>query len=111
MTGLQEENKPATSWGEQPPSEGAGRVDPADPFDNVSLEDGKNYHASIRSLMSRVEGRLAAKLDNDIQMEIAEIVQLLLGMHREVAAANRVYFEIAFDILGAEQPNLLLAKS
>ena len=111
MTGLQEEAKPATSWGEQPPSERPVRLDPTDPFDNVSFEDGKNYRAFVKSLISRVEGKLATKLDDDVQDEIAKAIQLLVSMRRKVVAANRVYFELLFDILGAEQPNLLLSKS
>jgi hypothetical protein len=111
MTGLQEEVKPATSWGEQPSNERPIRFDPADPFDNVSLDDGKNYRAFVRSLMSRVEGRLADKLDDDVQVEVAKTIQLLAGMSRKVVAANRVYLELVFDILGAEQPNLILARS
>ena len=38
-------------------------------------------------------------------------MRLLASMPRKAVAANRVYFELAFDILGAEQPNLLLARS
>jgi hypothetical protein len=100
MTGVQEEAKPATSWGEQPPNERPIRFDPADPFDNVSRDDGKNYRAFVRSLMNRVEGRLADKLDDDVQVEVAKTIQLLAGMRRKVVAANRVYFELIFDILG-----------
>jgi hypothetical protein len=111
MTGLQEEAKPATSCGEQPPSERPVRLDPTDPFDNVSFEDGKNYRAFVKSLISRVEGKLATKLDDDVQAEIAKAIQLLVSMRRKVVVANRVYFELLFDILGAEQPNLLLSKS
>jgi hypothetical protein len=111
MTGLQEEAKSATSWGGQPQSELPVRPDSADPFDDVSLDDGRNYRAFVRSLMSRVHGKLTTKLDSDVQTEIAKTIQLLAHMRREIVLANRVYFELVFDILGAEQPNLLLATS
>ena len=111
MTGLQEEAKPASDSGEQPPGKQLVRSDPAACFDDASLEDPNAYRAFVRSLLSRIEGKMAAKLDDDVQTEIAKMMQLLASMDREVVAANRVYFELVFDILGSEQPNLLLAKS
>jgi hypothetical protein len=111
MTGLQEEAKPATDWGKQPPTERPARFDSADPFDDVSLEDPTTYRAFVRSLTGRIEARLATKLDGDVQVEIANLMRLLASMPRKAVAANRVYFELAFDILGAEQPNLVLVRS
>jgi hypothetical protein len=111
MTGLQEEAKPATDWGQQPQSERPARPDLTDPFDDVSLEDPKTYRAFVRSLMGRIQARLAAKLDDDVQAELASLTRLLASMPPKAVAANRVYFELAFDLLAAEQPNLLLARS
>jgi uncharacterized membrane protein len=111
MTGLQEEAKPATDWGKQPQSERSVRLDLTGPFDDVSLEDPKTYRAFVRSLMGRIEARLATKLDDDVQAELASLTRLLASMPPKAVAANRVYFELAFDLLAAEQPNLLLARS
>ena len=111
MTGLQEEAKPATDSGRQPPGEPPTASAPADQFDDASLEDPKTYRAFVQSLIGRIEGRLATRLDYDVQAEIADLTRLLAEMPREAVAANRVYFELAFDILAAEQPNLLLARS
>ena len=111
MTGLQEEAKPATDWGKQPQSERPARPDLTGPFDDVSLEDPKTYRAFVRSLMGRIEARLATKLDDDVQAELASLTRLLASMPPKAVAANRVYFELAFDLLAAEQPNLLLARS
>ena len=111
MTGLQEEAKPATDWGQQPQSERPARPDLTGPFDDVSLEDPKTYRAFVRSLMGRIQARLAAKLDDDVQAELASLTRLLASMPPKAVAANRVYFELAFDLLATEQPNLLLARS
>jgi uncharacterized membrane protein len=111
MTGLQGEAKPVTDSGEQPPGELPVRFDPAAAFDNVSLEDPTAYRAFVLSLIGRIESRLAAKLDDDVQTDIAKTMQLLATMDRKAVAANRVYFEFVFDILGSEQPNMILAES
>jgi hypothetical protein len=111
MTGLQEEAKPATDWGKQPQSGRPARPDLTGPFDDVSLEDPKTYRAFVRFLMGRVEARLATKLDDDVQAELASLTRLLASMPPKAVAANRVYFELAFDLLAAEQPNLLLTES
>jgi hypothetical protein len=111
MTGLQEEAKPATDWGQQPKSERPVRPDPTGQFDDASLDDPKTYRAFVRSLIGRLEPRLAAKLGDDIQVEIASLTRLLANMPPKAVAANRVYFELAFDLLMAEPPNLLLARS
>src|SRR5688572_6423135 len=99
MTGLQEEAKPATDSGEQPPGKQLVQLDPAASFDDASLEDPNTYRAFVRSLLSRIEGKMAAKLDDDVQTEIAKMMQLLASMDPKVVAANRVYFELVFDIL------------
>jgi hypothetical protein len=111
MTGLQEEAKPATDWAKQPQSEWPSRPDLTGPFDDVSLEDPKIYRAFVRSLIGRIEPRLATKLDEDVQAEIASLTRLLASMPPKAVAANRVYFELAFDVLTLEPPNLLLVRS
>ena len=111
MTGLQEEAKPATDWAKQPQSEWPARPDRTGAFDDVSLEDPKTYRAFVRSLIGRIEPKLATKLDDDVQAEIAVLTRLLASMPPKAVAANRVYFELAFDLLAAEQTNLLLTRS
>jgi hypothetical protein len=111
MAGLQEAGKPATDRGEPPPSVRPIPSDPADQFDGASLEDPRIYRAFVESLTDRIEGRLSTKLDENVQAEIADLLRLLAEMPPKAVAANRVYFEMAFDILAAEQPNLLLARS
>ncbi len=111
MTGLQEEAKPATDWGQQPQSERPVRPDSTGQFDDISIEDPKTYRAFVRSLIVRIEPRLAAKLADDVQAEIASLTRLLASMPSKAVALNQVYFELAFDVLAAEEPNLLLARS
>ena len=111
MADLQETGKPATDAGAQPPGVRPTPPDPADRFDDASLDDPRTYRAFVESLTNRIEGRLSTKLDENIQAEIADLFRLLAEMPPKTVASNRVYFEMAFDILAAEQPNLLLAKS
>jgi len=113
MKDLQEEAKPAPDWGKQPPDEEhpPAWFDAADAIDEVSLEDPKAYRAFVRSLLARIQGRLDTPLDREVQIEIANLTRLLAGMPRETIAAHRVYLELAFDLLGSEQPNLLLVRS
>jgi hypothetical protein len=111
MADLQQAGIPATDAGGQPPSVRPIAPDPADRFDDASLEDPRTYRAFVESLTDRIEGRLCTKLDDNIQAEIADLLRLLAEMPPNAVAANRVYFEMAFDILAAEQPNLLLARS
>ena len=111
MTDLQEQANPATASGEQQPGAQPGAFDPANQFDDASLQDPRSYRAFVESLIGRIESRLTAKLDDNVQAEIANLMRLLATMPRTTVAASRVYFELAFDILAAEQPNLLLARS
>jgi hypothetical protein len=113
MKSLEEEARPATDWGQQPPGEprSPAQFDAADSIDDVSFEDPKTYRAFVRSLIGRVDAKLTTKLDLDVQTEIANLMRLLAGMPRKAVAANRVYFELAFDLLGVDQPNLLLVRS
>ena len=111
MADLQGQANPATASGEQQPGAQPGAFDPADQFDDASLQDPRTYRVFVESLIGRIERRLTAKLDDNVQAEIANLMRLLATMPRTTVAASRVYFELAFDILAAEQPNLLLAKS
>lgn len=103
MTGFQEPQRP---W---KPSDSAlpgtsPDADTADPSDAA-------HSAFVRSLIARVEGRLAKRLDPEVQTELANLIGLLVEMPHRAVLASRVYFELAFDVLAAEQPNLGLARS
>jgi hypothetical protein len=76
-----------------------------------SLEDPVAYHAFVRSLFARIEPRLAAELDTDLQVEIAQLSRLLNAMPRRVVDDHRQLFELAFGLIAAERPNLVLLRS
>ena len=65
------------------------------------LDGPAAYQAFVQSLFAKVQPRLAAKLDPDVQVEIAGLARLLASMPRPVIEANRIYFELAFELLGA----------
>jgi uncharacterized membrane protein len=103
MSGFQDAPRP---WSQQ--SKAAADARPAaDPEDLSDTE----FRTFVQSLIARVEGRLTKRLEPEVQNEIANLLGLLIEMPRKAVVASRVYFELAFDVLGAEQPNLVLARS
>lgn len=112
MKHLEEETKALPNWGEEdahkhPPAPGASQRSDLD----ESLEHPAAYRAFVQSPLAKVEPKLGVKLDGEIQAEIANLTRLLATVPPNILATNRVYFELAFDLIGAEQPNLLLIKS
>ena len=72
------------------------------------LEHQDAFDAFIGSLRARIQPRLEHGLDARVQAEIADLTRLLGNMPRAVVYRNRVFFEMAFDLLAAERPNLVL---
>lgn len=71
--------------------------------------DGQDaFDAFVGSLRARIQPRLEQALDEPVQAEIANLNRLLANMPRAVVYRNRVFFEMAFDLLAAERPNLAL---
>ena len=75
------------------------------------LEEPEDYQAFVQSLIGRVEDRLVSKLDEDVQAEFANLVALLVEMPRKSVKESRIFFELAFDLLAAKEPNLSLVRS
>ena len=104
---LKEESRPwdqealrATHWFSRT---GKPRHGAPNPF-----EDQDAFDAFVGSLRARIQPRLEHGLDDRVQAEIADLVRLLGNMPRAVVYRNRVFFEMAFDLLAAERPNLVL---
>lgn len=72
------------------------------------LEDQDAFDAFVRSLQAKIHHQLERALDNQVQLEIAHLTHLLGIMPRASVYKHRVFFEIAFDMLAAEQPNIVL---
>jgi hypothetical protein len=72
------------------------------------LEDQDAFDAFVGSLQAKIHDQLERVLDNQVQLEIAHLTRLLGIMPRASIYKNRVFFEIAFDMLAAEQPNIVL---
>lgn len=66
------------------------------------------FEAFVGSLHAKVQHQLEGSADERVQTEIAGLTRLLANMPRPVLYQNRVFFEMAFDLLAAEHPNLVL---
>lgn len=94
-----EETLRATRWF----SRAGRRQEASSPF-----EDQDAFDAFVGSLRARIQPRLEHGLDERVQAEIADLTRLLGNMPRAAVYRNRVFFEMAFDLLAAERPNLVL---
>lgn len=72
------------------------------------LDDQDAFDAFVGSLRGKIQQQLDRNLDHQVQMEIAYLTRLLANMPRAVVYRNRTFFEMAFDLLAAEHPNLTL---
>lgn len=79
--------------------------------DRRALADPDAYQDFVDSLFAKIKPRLQGKLDDETQIEIAALARLLSTLPRSAVAENRAYFETAFDLLAAEDPNLLIVRS
>ena len=75
-------------------------------FDNPLI-----YQAFVRSLCDSIGPRLATDVDGDVAIEIAGLTRLLNVMPPNAVDQNRVFFELAYRLLQAHQPNLELIRS
>lgn len=73
--------------------------------------DPSAHHDFVQSLFARIDSRLRSPLDVDVQIEIARLTRLLTAMPREAVADNRELFEVAYDLVAADKPNLVLVRS
>jgi|GEM_PF-5485507 len=80
-------------------------------YDQYSLDDPETYALFVRGLYKKIENKLTRPLDEEIQIEIAGLMRLLSTMRRSVVSDQRVSFELAFDLLAADEPNLVLIRS
>ena len=76
-----------------------------------NLENPQAYQAFVDAMYAKIRPKLASRLDDDIQIEIAALTRLLATMPRKIVNANRVYFETAFDLLAADEANLIVIRS
>lgn len=72
------------------------------------FEDQEAFDAFVAALRGKIQHQLDHHLDDRVQLEIASFFRLLGNMPRAAVYRNRVFFELAFDLLAAEHPNLTL---
>lgn len=68
------------------------------------------YSPFVQSLFSKLQPRLDAELDPDLQFVISRLIRLLTVMPREVVLDNRELFELASRVVAADKPNLVVAR-
>ncbi len=76
-----------------------------------SFDDPAVYQAFVNSLFSNIKPKLAHSIQPEIAAEIAGLTRLLSIMPRKVVQQNRVFFELAYNLLQAAEPNMLLLRS
>lgn len=69
------------------------------------------HQAFVRHLQGKIAHKLAGRLDDEMQIEIANLVRLLTTMPWKMVSKNRVYFEMAFELLANDQPNMIIVRS
>jgi hypothetical protein len=92
----------AASLSPQPSRRKGGK--PSSPFDDEQVFD-----RFVDSLRSKIAKQLDCCLDGHVQLELARLMRLLIVMPRASVYESRALFEMAFEQLGAEHPNLVLA--
>jgi hypothetical protein len=76
----------------------------------VSLKDPEAYQAFVHALQAKLQPRLAARLDDDIQGEIVYLNRLLLTTPPLVLDQYRAQFEIAYEMLSETPANLSVIR-
>ncbi len=76
-----------------------------------SQDDPEAHQAFVRFLNAKIEHKLSSPIDDEVQVEIANLMRLLAVMRWKVVASHRAQFELAFDQLAADQPNLIIVRS
>jgi hypothetical protein len=71
-----------------------------------SFDDPAVFQAFVRALYSSIEHTLQTTVDANVTAEIAGFNRMLTIMPPRVVENNREFFELAFGLLGADQPNL-----
>lgn len=77
----------------------------------ASVEEQQSYQDFVRSLHAKIEHKLSSRVEESVQVEIANLMRLLATMDWKTIENNRVYFEMAFDLLSQAQPNLIVVRS
>ena len=79
--------------------------------DRRSSREAERRQAFVRSLQAKIEHKLSTHLDDDVQGEIGKMMRLLVLMPWRVLEENRAFFELAFDALSKDKPNLILVRN
>jgi hypothetical protein len=71
----------------------------------------EQYDALVRDLVLRLGARPHGAPASEVETEIANLIGVLTEMPRRLALDNRVHFELACDLLAADPPCLIAART
>lgn len=110
MSGLEEEAKQWESPGDNKTSKQPAAAHEVSQ-ETAALSERDQNQALVGSLIGRAEKKLSTKLDPDVQREFSRFLALLIRMKSDKIAENYTYFELAFDQLSSDFPNLTLVRT
>lgn len=76
-----------------------------------SFNDSATFQAFVRALYGCVQHKLDTSVDDNLTAEVAGFNRLLTLMPPQAVEKNREFFELAFELMQADQPNLVLVGS
>jgi hypothetical protein len=76
-----------------------------------SFDDPAVFQAFVRALYGCIQHKLDTTVDNNLSAEVAGFNRLLTLLPPAIVEKNREFFELAFELLSADRPNLLLVGS
>ena len=79
--------------------------------DDSVITDSEAHQAYVKQLYAKISHKLRTPVETEVQIEIGDLIRLASTMPPRLVNQRRADFEIAFDILAADEPNLALARS
>ena len=76
-----------------------------------SFEEPAVFQSFVHALFGCIQHKLNTAADSEFTAEVVGLNRLLTLMPPAVVDTNREFFELAFELLSADQPNLLLVGS
>lgn len=73
--------------------------------------DVEAQYAFLHAMRAKIEHKLADPLEDEVQVEIATLMRLLVTMPWQSILEHRFFFELAFDLLASDQPNMVIVRS
>lgn len=107
-----EPSGPATPGNQPAPDRPPSAAPPLPPQSVTgSFDDPVVFQAFVRALYGCIRHKFDTAVDNNFTAEVAGFNRLLTLLPPEVVESKREFFELAFQLLQSDQPNLALVGS